>query len=76
MVSSGLGGKFPKGYPVGRVVMFDKQEGMQFADIKVQPLASLDRLRYMLLIWLPKSEQMNIDEINLLFKQTYRDNKK
>ena len=49
---------------------------MQFADIKVQPLASLDRLRYMLLIWLPKSEQMNIDEINLLFKQTYRDNKK
>lgn len=76
LVSSGLGGKFPKGYPVGRVVMFDKQEGMQFADIKVQPLASLDRLRYMLLIWLPKSEQMNIDEINLLFKQTYRDNKK
>lgn len=63
LVTSGLGGKFPKGYPVAKVTVFDRKEGMQFAEIKAQPLASLDRLRYMLLIWLPDSEQVTLDEI-------------
>lgn len=64
LVTSGLGGKFPKGYPVAKITAFDRKEGLQFAEIKAQPLASLDRLLYMLMIWLPKSEQDNINEIN------------
>jgi|SRR5574344_48501 rod shape-determining protein MreC len=57
LITSGLGGKFPKGYPVAKVTMFDRKEGMQFAEIKAQPLAALDRLRYMLLVSLPDDEQ-------------------
>jgi rod shape-determining protein MreC len=57
LITSGLGGKFPKGYPVAKVTVFDRKEGMQFAEIKAQPLASLDRLRYMLLVSLPQAEQ-------------------
>ncbi|MGN1394762.1 MAG: rod shape-determining protein MreC [Succinivibrionaceae bacterium] len=63
LVTSGLGGKFPKGYPVARVTAFDRKDGLQFAEIKAQPLAALDRLRFMLLIWLPKGYQENINEI-------------
>ena len=58
-----MGGKFPPGYPVGRVTMFDRREGLQFAEIKAQPMASLDRIRYMLLIWLSDSEKESLDEI-------------
>ena len=51
LVTSGLGGKFPGGYPVAKVVKSEGREGLQFAEIKAVPLASLDRLRHMLLIW-------------------------
>lgn len=51
LVTSGLGGKFPEGYPVGRVEYVDQSEGRKFSEIQVTPLASLDRLKYMLLLW-------------------------
>lgn len=52
LVTSGLGGHFPEGYPVAKVthVSSDQQDG-SFADIKAEPLATLDRLRYVLLLW-------------------------
>ena len=48
---------------VARVTNFDRREGLQFAEIKAQPLATLDRLKYMLLLWLPDSDQETIEEI-------------
>lgn len=51
LVTSGLGGRFPGGYPVAKVVKSEGREWLQFAEIKAVPLASLDRLRHMLLIW-------------------------
>jgi rod shape-determining protein MreC len=63
LATSGLGGGFPAGYPVARVTAFDRKDGFQFAEIKAQPLATLDRLRYMLLLWLPDSDQETIEEI-------------
>ncbi len=63
LVSSGLGGKFPRGYPVAKVTVFDRKEGLQFAEIKAQPMASLDRLKYMFLLWMPESERIGFDEI-------------
>lgn len=52
LVTSGLGGHFPEGYPVAKVthVSSDQQDG-SFADIQAEPLATLDRLRYVLLLW-------------------------
>ncbi|GAA4901806.1 rod shape-determining protein MreC [Ferrimonas pelagia] len=49
--SSGLGGRFPEGYPVARITDVQRQEGQTFALIKAEPIAHLDRIRYLLLLW-------------------------
>jgi rod shape-determining protein MreC len=51
LVSSGLGNRFPEGYPVARVMKVSRDEGQNYAVITAQPLAALDRIRYVLLIW-------------------------
>ena len=51
LVTSGLGGRFPSGYPVGRVVDVDRDRGQPFATVMVQPLAELERNREVLLVW-------------------------
>jgi len=50
LVTSGLGGKYPEGYPVSRVVLVRTDESREFATIYSQPVAQIDRLRYMLLL--------------------------
>lgn len=50
-VTSGLGGRFPEGYPVAEVTHANFDESLPFAEITLQPIAALDRLRYLLLIW-------------------------
>lgn len=59
LVSSGLGKRFPEGYPVARVMQVVREDGQNYARITAQPLAALDRIRYLLLIWpdvLPEAE--------------------
>lgn len=51
LVSSGLGKRFPEGYPVARVMQVVREDGQNYARITAQPLAALDRIRYLLLIW-------------------------
>ena len=51
LVTSGLGGRFPAGYPVGRVVSIDRDRGRPFATVMVQPSARLERNREVLLVW-------------------------
>jgi rod shape-determining protein MreC len=50
LVTSGLGGKYPEGYPVSRVVLVRTDESREFSTIYSQPVAQIDRLRYMLLL--------------------------
>ncbi|MTI64513.1 MAG: rod shape-determining protein MreC [Methylophaga sp.] len=50
LVTSGLGGRFPVGYPVGKVVSVDFPQGKAFADIKVQPAANLSTSREVMLV--------------------------
>ena len=50
LVTSGLGGKYPEGYPVSRVVFVRTDESREFATIYSKPVAQIDRLRYMLLL--------------------------
>jgi len=47
--SSGLGGRFPPGYPVARVISVERVTGERFARVQARPLARLDRLDFMLL---------------------------
>jgi rod shape-determining protein MreC len=51
LISSGLGGVFPPGYPVGRVLDVRRQPDQAFAEIIAEPASSLDRDREVLLVW-------------------------
>ena len=50
IVTSGLGDRFPAGYPVATVTSVDRREGQTFAHVLASPLAALDRGREVLLI--------------------------
>ncbi|WP_047011364.1 rod shape-determining protein MreC [Spongiibacter sp. IMCC21906] len=58
LVSSGLGGRFPAGYPVGEVTSVLVDPGKPFAEVKAKPLAELDRSRNVLLVF---SERQTIE---------------
>jgi rod shape-determining protein MreC len=51
LVTSGLGGKYPEGYPVARVTIVKKDESRPFAYVQSEPIAQINRLRYLLLLW-------------------------
>lgn len=51
LVTSGLGGVFPEGYPVARVMSFKFDNQRPFAQVDAKPEVQFDRLRYLLLVW-------------------------
>ena len=51
IVSSGLGKRFPRGYPVGQVEAITHEPGSAFAKVSVNPSADLAKSREVLLIW-------------------------
>ncbi|MGX2956699.1 rod shape-determining protein MreC [Ursidibacter arcticus] len=63
LVTSGLGGNFPEGYPVAIVETVVNDGSSHFARVTARPLASLERLRYLLLLW-PTSEELRTQTIS------------
>jgi len=55
LVTSGLGGGFPAGYPVGTVAEVKRDPAQSLADVEVRPAAALDRSREVMFVW-PKSD--------------------
>jgi len=51
LVSSGLGGRFPKGYPVASVSSIEHDPGRQFARVKATPQAQINQSRLLLLVF-------------------------
>ena len=51
LVTSGLGGKFPPGYPVATVSRVDRSPDNAFSRITATPTVHLDRSREVLLVW-------------------------
>jgi len=51
LVSSGLGGRFPRGYPVAEVAAIEKVPGEQFMRIDATPRAQLSRSRVVLVVF-------------------------
>ncbi|QIZ77910.1 rod shape-determining protein MreC [Ferrimonas lipolytica] len=51
LMTSGLGGRFPEGYPVAQITSVVRAEGQTFAEITAAPEAKLARIRYLLLLW-------------------------
>ncbi|MFT5718577.1 MAG: rod shape-determining protein MreC [Oleiphilaceae bacterium] len=56
LVSSGLGGRFPEGYPVARVSSIEHDSGRSFAQVKITPEAKLNRSRLLLLVFKPSDQ--------------------
>ena len=58
LVTSGLGGKYPEGYPVSNVTIVSKDLSRPFAQVYSHPVAKIDRLRYLLLLWPEKTTEV------------------
>lgn len=63
LISSGMGGRFPTGYPVATVTEVIQQPSDEFLTINTLPVTQLDHGREVLLIW-PETikEQTDLDQ--------------
>jgi rod shape-determining protein MreC len=57
LVTSGLGGRFPPGYPVATVMTVERNPGQAFADVTARPTARLEQSREVLLVRTAPTEQ-------------------
>ena len=51
LVTSGLAGRYPAGYPVARVVQIERDSNVAFLDVVAEPEAGLKSIHEVLLIW-------------------------
>jgi rod shape-determining protein MreC len=49
-VTSGIGSIYPSGYPVGRVIEFEKYANTKFLSIKLEPIVDMSQVEYILII--------------------------
>jgi len=59
LVTSGLGGRFPEGYPVAVVKEVERDPGEAFARVVAIPTAALDRTRHVLLVFTSRHNPEN-----------------
>ncbi len=62
LVTSGLGGTFPSGYPVATVESVTRLPQEPFAEVSATPAAALDQVREVMLIWTRQQEDGAGDE--------------
>ncbi|EGU34722.1 rod shape-determining protein MreC [Vibrio scophthalmi] len=62
LVTSGLGGVYPEGYPVAYIANVERDSHREFALIEADPVVDFDRLRYLLLIWPSDSRQEKVQQ--------------
>jgi rod shape-determining protein MreC len=61
LVSSGLDGVFPAGYPVARISKVERDPAQTFAVVEAKPMAQLDRTREVLLLWFQAKSQTPVE---------------
>lgn len=61
--SSGLGQRFPRGYPVAVVESVVHDPGQPFAEIYARPVAQLDRSRHALVVFTGVGERTDIQDV-------------
>ena len=57
LVSSGLGGRFPQGYPVARISTVEHDPAEPFARVLARPMADLNSSRLVLVVFTEQEEQ-------------------
>lgn len=66
LVTSGLGGVYPEGYPVAEVSSFSFDNRQPFAQVIAKPYVQFDRLRHLLLVWPTNINEKQRDELTEL----------
>lgn len=61
LVSSGLGDRFPVGYPVAEVEQVVRDPGQSFSTVLARPMAQLDRSRHLLLVFGNSGDGNSVD---------------
>jgi rod shape-determining protein MreC len=51
LITSGLGGVFPEGYPVAHIAEVHREAVQPLAQVRATPLARVDRAREVMLVW-------------------------
>lgn len=64
LVTSGLGGIFPPGYPVAEVTVVKRDPAATFATVEAKPLALTNHARELLLVWFDAPPSLDVDEPN------------
>ncbi len=57
LITSGLGERFPVGYPVARISRVDSNPDVPFAEVSAEPLAQLDPSYEILIVWSPPQDE-------------------
>ncbi len=57
LISSGLGERFPRHYPIAMITKIDRNSGETFIGVRAEPLAQLDTSREVLLVWTHQHEK-------------------
>ncbi|RKR02544.1 rod shape-determining protein MreC [Kushneria sinocarnis] len=63
LVTSGMAGRFPEGYPVARVSRVRRNPGGPFAHVEAEPIARLDRSRQFLMLFARSSEHHQDEQL-------------
>ena len=70
LTTSGLGGRFPTGYPVATVTQVTKDPTLPYAVITAIPTAQLEKAREVLLVWPTQHKEDKPEESEKLEKPT------
>jgi rod shape-determining protein MreC len=62
LVTSGLGGIFPAGYPVAEISQVKRDPAQTFATVEAKPLVHMDQAHELLLVWFEPPATVDIDE--------------
>ncbi|WP_404299521.1 rod shape-determining protein MreC [Halomonas sp.] len=65
LITSGLAGRFPPGYPVARVAEVVHDPGQPFARVTATPVAQLQRSRHFLLLFPPPAPEAEAWDLDL-----------
>ncbi len=62
LVTSGLGGVFPPGYPVAQISQVRRDPSQTFAVVEAKPMARMDRARELILVWFDAPATADLDQ--------------
>lgn len=62
LVTSGLGGVFPPGYPVAQISQVTRDPAQTFALVEAKPMARMDHARELVLVWFDPAPTVDLDK--------------